>query len=148
MENASKALIIAGAILLGILIVGLGMFIYQQAAGAARGFDLKPQEIQAYNAKFQAYEGRQNGSSVIQLCNEVRAHNSSNQEDNTLQISVTYGSVGTAKTNATLDTAVTFETITNVKNAIRSGKLYNVTFQTATSGRIMNITITDLDSKS
>lgn len=34
MENASKALIIAGAILLSILIIGLGMFIYQQASGA------------------------------------------------------------------------------------------------------------------
>ena len=32
MENASKALIIAGAILLSILIIGLGMAIYQQAA--------------------------------------------------------------------------------------------------------------------
>ena len=30
MENASKALIIAGAILLSILIIGLGMFIYNQ----------------------------------------------------------------------------------------------------------------------
>ncbi len=30
MENASKALIIAGAILLSILIIGLGMFIYQK----------------------------------------------------------------------------------------------------------------------
>ena len=32
MENASKALIIAGAILLSILIIGLGMFIYQQSS--------------------------------------------------------------------------------------------------------------------
>ena len=32
MENASKALIIAGAILLAILIIGLGIFIYRQAA--------------------------------------------------------------------------------------------------------------------
>ena len=31
MENASKALIIAGAILLSILIIGMGMFIYNQA---------------------------------------------------------------------------------------------------------------------
>ena len=31
MENASKALIIAGAILISILIIGLGVFIYQQA---------------------------------------------------------------------------------------------------------------------
>ena len=31
MENASKALIIAGAILLAILIIGLGVFIFQKA---------------------------------------------------------------------------------------------------------------------
>ena len=30
MENASKALIIAGAILLSILIIGMGMFIYRR----------------------------------------------------------------------------------------------------------------------
>lgn len=30
MENASKALIIAGAIILSILIIGLGMFIFQK----------------------------------------------------------------------------------------------------------------------
>ena len=34
MENASKALIIAGAILLSILIIGLGMYIYNMAADA------------------------------------------------------------------------------------------------------------------
>ena len=33
MENASKALIIAGAILLAILIISLGIVIYNQAAG-------------------------------------------------------------------------------------------------------------------
>ena len=33
MENASKALIIAGAILLAILIISLGIMIYNQASG-------------------------------------------------------------------------------------------------------------------
>ena len=32
MENASKALIIAGAILLSILIIAIGMFIYNSAS--------------------------------------------------------------------------------------------------------------------
>ena len=83
MENASKALIIAGAILLGILIVGLGMYIYQQAVGAMEGINFDTQQIQSYNAKFEQYEGRQSGTSAIQLCNDVRAHNSSNQADAT-----------------------------------------------------------------
>ena len=42
MENASKALIIAGAILLSILIIGLGMYIYQQANSATSGTNLDP----------------------------------------------------------------------------------------------------------
>lgn len=144
MENASKALIIAGAILLGILIVGLGMYIYQQAVGAMKGINFDTQQIQSYNAKFEQYEGRQSGTSVIQLCNEVRAHNSSNKEDATLQISIVYGSTGTTKTEATIDTAVDFATVTAVKNALKAGKTYNVAFATAESGRIMNITITDI----
>ena len=44
MENASKALIIAGAIILSILIIALGMYIYQQASGAAQGTNLDPQK--------------------------------------------------------------------------------------------------------
>ena len=37
MENASKALIIAGAILLSILIIGLGMMVFNQAKEAMTG---------------------------------------------------------------------------------------------------------------
>lgn len=57
MENASKALIIAGAILLSILIIGLGMFIYQKAAGAMEGININSQEVQSYNSAFINYEG-------------------------------------------------------------------------------------------
>lgn len=145
MENASKALIIAGAILLGILIVGLGMYIYQQAVGAMKGINFDTQQIQSYNAKFEQYEGRQSGTSVIQLCNEVRAHNSSNKEDATLQIGIIYGDKGIDKKNeANIATAVSFESVTDVKNALKAGKTYKVEFATAESGRIMNITITDI----
>ena len=49
MENASKALIIAGAILLAILIIGLGMFIYNQAADTLDGAQLDGQKVDSYN---------------------------------------------------------------------------------------------------
>ena len=67
MENASKALIIAGAILLSILIIGLGMFIYQQASGAMAGANLDPQKANAYNQEFLNYEGTQTGSNTKAL---------------------------------------------------------------------------------
>ena len=43
MENASKALIIAGAILISILIIGLGVFIYQQAQSTVSKANLNSQ---------------------------------------------------------------------------------------------------------
>ena len=57
MENASKALIIAGAILLAILIIGLGMFIYNQAADTLDGAQLDGQKVDSYNREFLQYEG-------------------------------------------------------------------------------------------
>ena len=59
MENASKALIIAGAILLSILIITLGLGVYNNASSSMKNASLDPQELQAHNSQFLAYEGRQ-----------------------------------------------------------------------------------------
>ena len=60
MENASKALIIAGAILLSILIIGIGMYIYNQA------------KEQIDNSAGQMYKGdRVSGSQVKQLLTKL-----------------------------------------------------------------------------
>ncbi len=61
MENASKALIIAGAILLAILIIGLGIFIYRQAAKALID------TINANNA------GKTEGSDGYVACDKTKA---------------------------------------------------------------------------
>ena len=52
MENASKALIIAGAILLAILIISLGIMIYNQASGVVNNNAMSEVEIQSFNQKF------------------------------------------------------------------------------------------------
>ena len=80
MENASKALIIAGAILLAILIIGLGMFIYNQAADTLDGAQLDGQKVDSYNREFLQYEGTKQGSQVKTLLNNIKAHNR-NAED-------------------------------------------------------------------
>lgn len=61
MENASKALIIAGAILLSILIIALGVFVFNQAKSAVGNTGLSDQEVAAFNSKFDSYEGKQKG---------------------------------------------------------------------------------------
>ena len=59
MENASKALIIAGAILISILLIGVGVMVMNGAQG---GIDeaiqsMSAQEKDMFNTKFTQYEG-------------------------------------------------------------------------------------------
>ena len=61
MENASKALIIAGAILLAILIISLGILIYNQASGIVSNNSMDEVDIQTFNNKFTQYGGNQRG---------------------------------------------------------------------------------------
>ena len=147
MENASKALIIAGAILLSILIIGLGMFIYQKAAGAMEGININSQEVQSYNSPFVNYEGTQTGSAVRALCDAVRSHNIANQNDVSLQIGMLYGDIGKEQKVDSLDAEIDYTSITNVRNAIKVGRMYNVTLTPAKSGKIATIVIEDSTAK-
>lgn len=84
MENASKALIIAGAVLITILIIGLGMYIYNQAANSIDSINLSAEQIRMYNSKFLQYEGKQSGARTRDLCNLIRNHNKSHSDDGSL----------------------------------------------------------------
>ncbi len=76
MENASKALVIAGAILISILIIGLGVFIYNGAASTVKNANLHSQEAQAQNGQFETYFGTHVGASEVkQLLSLVRSNN-------------------------------------------------------------------------
>ena len=76
MENASKALIIAGAILLAIVIISLGLIVVNNVRNTVDTSNLSEQEIQAFNAKFVAYEGPSvSGSRVNSLIQQVIATN-------------------------------------------------------------------------
>ena len=64
MENASKALIIAGAILLSILLISLGIAIFSQAQTVIDGSGMSDAEVQAFNSKFEKYQGAKKGSVI------------------------------------------------------------------------------------
>ena len=78
MENASKALIIAGAIILAVLIIILGMYFYNQAAGVGKSVNMTEYEIQSYNSKFINYEGKVSGTKARELCDVIKQHNLAN----------------------------------------------------------------------
>ena len=81
MENASKALIIAGAILLAILIIGLGVYIYRQAAGVIDTGIMDQLVVSQFNAQFEPYLGNNvSGSNVKQLIKIIKASNRAKED--------------------------------------------------------------------
>lgn len=136
MENASKALIIAGAILLSILLISLGIMIFNQAQDTVGNSGMSKAEIQTFNSNFTKYEGTKKGSDVKALIQEVNTSNASDvQEGNGRQITIT-GVVDAATGNGTT-TAQTYAT-----SKVASSKQYTVTIgYDSNSGYVNSITL-------
>jgi hypothetical protein len=80
MENASKALIIAGAILLSILIIALGIYVFNIAKSAVNTDQLSSVEKDTFNKTFTMYEGEQIGSDVKALLSNVISNIGTNKD--------------------------------------------------------------------
>ena len=90
MENASKALIIAGAILLAILLISLGIMVYNQAKGTVNDADLSAEEVQTFNTKFTSYGGTQSGTKINSLMDAVAANNGSSSHIVLVKVGANY----------------------------------------------------------
>lgn len=108
MENASKALIIAGAILISILLISVGIIIMNAinnpVDSAARSAD--EYTIQQFNAKFTKYEGIQKGSTLSDLTSTVTV---SNSQDETHQVELDLPVASSARLTKSADYDVTIE---------------------------------------
>lgn len=60
MENASNALLIAGAILIAMLILATGIYLFATSSGLGDTYErtMETTEIQKFNANFTKFEGR------------------------------------------------------------------------------------------
>ena len=84
MENASKALIIGGAILLAVLIVALGMTVYNRVSDVGNSASVDTQKAQAFNSSFEPYIGPNvRGSNVRLLLDAVAANNRTTDDAST-----------------------------------------------------------------
>ena len=128
MENASKALIIAGAILLAILIISLGIMIYQQASGVVNNNSMTEVDVSTFNSKFEQYLGSNvRGAQVNALINTINTNNMSQDDDSKR---VRLEGQTTAQTN-------------NAKN-YRTGSTYTVeVIENTNGGLISTIRITE-----
>ena len=82
MENASKALIIAGAILISILLISVGVLVMNSINPMKKSAQDRSESmaIQSFNAQFISYEGEQSGSQVRAMFSAVKASNAVNTD--------------------------------------------------------------------
>ena len=119
MENASKALIIAGSVLIAILLISLGLFIFKTTSGVTNQTqDLgKTLEVQQFNSQFLKYIGTSvKGNEVITLCDIVIANNGSGEKEVSLIMN------GNFVNEYKKPSAIT----SSVRNKIKTNKTYKV----------------------
>lgn len=144
MENASKALIIAGAILLSILLISLGIYIFTQAQTVVNGSGMTQAEVKSFNEQFLKYEGTKKGSEVKSLVQEV---NVNNKQDESLERQIEIDStIVTASGTTTGGNTAGDDTSKNVKTyltgKVRNTQTYTVTVtEYGSDGRITKIEI-------
>ena len=125
MENASKALIIAGAILLAILLISLGIMIFNQASSTLNDSNISDAQKSTFNAKFQKYEGSIKGSQLKSLINEIIAVNNDDNDENDIT------DAGSSATGASITGTGWIKTTTT----------YTVSFPNYTNGMISAVKI-------
>lgn len=140
MENASKALIIAGAILLAILIISLGIYIFTQASEITKSNNLSEVEILNFNERFTSFEGENvRGGEVNSLLNRVVQNNVANQTDESKQVEIKV-TAGTAWQSTTLPSGKPTTSTTKAQ----TGKTYKVECHTdSKTGLVDYITISN-----
>ena len=136
MENASKALIIAGAILLSILIISFGIIVINNVRGNITGANVNDTEIQAFNSKFTAYVG--NGKSAAQIEQLIQATMTNNISENASQtnrfVQVKYNGTDYGSTTE-------YAVITAIPT-VPNSQLYNVGATYGSTGLITVLTVT------
>ncbi len=75
MENATKALLIAAAILIAIVLVSIGVFVLRQGQDAIDSVDMSEAQILSFNSQFESYTGTQRGSQVNALLQRIVSSN-------------------------------------------------------------------------
>lgn len=129
MENATKALLIAAAVIVAILIISLGIGIFTRAQEQVDSGDLTEYQVTQFNSKFKKYEGSNvSGSDVNALLSDTWNHNQQ-QEDKSTRVTVT------VKEDSTTTTVIDADKLSDKSPATVSiGSKYKVecTYSTVT----------------
>ena len=137
MENASKALIIAGAILLAILIIGLGIFIYRQAANTVSDTGMDQLAIQQFNAQFTQYDSKTvSGGSARALYDTVVNNNNTDTEKRFVSLNLVAKTADGTKNIVLADTDAS--KVDGSKSDIKTSAKYKVKIEPDTKTGLTN----------
>lgn len=138
MENASKALIIAGAILISILLITLGIVIYNMASSAVQNNGMNDVEIQQFNQKFLQFEGTKNGAQLKTLIQTIQSNNSNEENDGIREVGITVDDPSISLTVGSDGQATGSVSTVNIK----ANQKYDISMAPADDGLIHSITVT------
>ncbi len=83
MDNASKALVMAGAILIAVMLISLGVLLFNQTTDMTSGMtsQVDTMALAGYNKNYENYAGMNKSASEVRaLLGRVRAHNNNIDE--------------------------------------------------------------------
>ena len=134
MENASKALVIAGAILISILLISIGVMVINSIYGVIRQGEDTTSDMaaQTFNSQYTSFIGTQNGSNVRSLLNKVISNNSKDDSRKAHEITVEFGGSSSKEVSQLRNCAAQVSTI----------KSYTVEIPGYTNGYVSTIKIT------
>ena len=139
MENATKALLIAAAVLIAILIISLGLVVYNNSANTVNQANLSSQEIQAQNEKFTRYNGNNKRGSEVNSLLQTALNYNLNTTDEGNKVVVEYG----ADKQKLVD-----KNSKSITKQMDTSKLYNITVNYGGAGGLVDkITITDVSTQ-
>ena len=136
MENASKALIIAGAILISILLITVGIMIFQSSSGLfnTAKSSMSDQEKNMFNQKFTMYEGTK--ATAAEVKELIRAINSNNADASNPQIKINNKDIPAGGYSTTTITPASGSNTITIQNAVQ----YTIECETQ-DGVVSNIKI-------
>ena len=142
MENASKALLIAGAILICIVLISVGMLVLNSTTDVTDqvGDITTSQAAQSFNSNFTGYTGKQKGSSVKQLMASIATSNDTQKNGGNHIILVKTANFASSTLGSTGSKEAS--TITAAISEVKNSASYEVSVTAMNGGYVSEITIT------
>lgn len=147
MENASKALIIAGAILLSVLLISLGILVFQNAKGTISDTNLDSEVAQTFNNKISQYCGKKkNANDMNGLVAAISSSNGAQKgKSDTHYIKLTVTGLtgyytGAAQSGYSVSGTTVTTVSTNYPN-FSAGVTYQASYTVDAAGYINGVTI-------